>query len=161
MLAYAGMTGKNSPTAQIIVKKFHPDHKQATMNSRKHTLKILPDRMAICRFDPMDLIPDWIDESDFYSITRTEDELSIVCTEAIVAPGITIETGWRCFKVEGPLDFSEISIIFSLTEPLAKIGVSVFVLSTFDTDYFMIKEKDLTKAIDVLRAEGHQVKTED
>jgi hypothetical protein len=87
--------------------------------------------------------------------------LTLVCPEARLAPGTTSETGWRCFKVQGLLDFSEIGIIFSLTQPLAKNGVSVFVISTFDTDYFMVKEKDLAKAFDALTAEGHQVLEED
>ncbi|MCK5487868.1 MAG: ACT domain-containing protein [Desulfobacterales bacterium] len=135
--------------------------KKATMNSKNLSLKILPDRMAVCRFEPTTPVPDWIDQSGFYSITRTEEELTIVCAETLVARGTTSEIGWRCFKVEGPLDFSEIGIIFSLTQPLARSGVSVFVLSTFDTDYLMVKEKDLSEAIDALRAEGHQVKAED
>ncbi|MCK4988745.1 MAG: ACT domain-containing protein [Desulfobacterales bacterium] len=130
--------------------------KKATMNSKNLSLKILPDRMAVCRFEPTTPVPDWIDQSGFYSITRTEEELTIVCAETLVARGTTSEIGWRCFKVEGPLDFSEIGIIFSLTQPLARSGVSVFVLSTFDTDYLMVKEKDLSEAIDALRAEGHQ-----
>ena len=83
--------------------------------------------------------------------------MTIVCAEALVAKGTASETGWRCFKVEGPLDFSEIGIIFSLTQPLAKNRVSVFVVSTFDTDYFMVKEKDLAKTIDVLTAAGHKI----
>ena len=131
------------------------------MNSKNLSLKILPDRMAVCRFEPTTPVPDWIDQSGFYSITRTEEELTIVCAETLVARGTTSEIGWRCFKVEGPLGFSEIGIIFSLTQPLARSGVSVFVLSTFDTDYLMVKEKDLSEAIDALRAEGQQVKAED
>ncbi|MCK5203916.1 MAG: ACT domain-containing protein, partial [Desulfobacterales bacterium] len=126
--------------------------KKATMNSKNLSLKILPDRMAVCRFEPTTPVPDWIDQSGFYSITRTEEELTIVCAETLVARGTTSEIGWRCFKVEGPLDFSEIGIIFSLTQPLARSGVSVFVLSTFDTDYLMVKEKNLSEAIDALRA---------
>ena len=117
--------------------------------------------MAVCRFEPAAAIPDWIGKTGFYSVTRTEAELTIVCPEPRVAPGTTSETGWRCFKVEGVLDFSEIGIIFSLTRPLAENGVSVFVISTFDTDYFMVKEKDLENAIDALSAEGHQVLHED
>ena len=127
------------------------------MKLKKLSLKILPDRMAVCRFEPAAPLPDWIGESGFYSITRTEAELTIVCPETRLAPGTTSETGWRCFKVLGPLDFSEIGIIFSLTRPLAENGVSVFVISTFDTDYFMVKQKDLTKAIDALTAEGHKI----
>jgi hypothetical protein len=131
------------------------------MKLDKRSLKILPERMAICRFSPTAPLPDWIGETGFYSLTRTEAELTIVCPETRLAPGTAGETGWRCFKVQGVLDFSEIGIIFSLTRPLAENGVSVFVISTFDTDYFMVKEKDLTKAIDALTAEGHQVVEED
>jgi hypothetical protein len=131
------------------------------MNHRKLSLKILPERMAVCRFEPTAPLPDWIAEADFYSLTRTEAELTLVCPETRLAPGTTSETGWRCFKVQGLLDFSEIGIIFSLTQPLAETGVSVFVISTFETDYIMVKEKDLAKAIDALTAERHQVLEDD
>ena len=131
------------------------------MDLRKLSLKILPDRMAVCRFDPAAALPDWIEETGFYSLTRTEAELTIVCPEAHLAPGTTSDVGWRCFKVRGLLDFSEIGIIFSVTRPLAENGVSVFVISTFNTDYFMVKENDLAKAVEALTAEGHQVLKED
>ena len=131
------------------------------MDLRKLSLKILPDRMAVCRFDPAAPLPDWIEETGFYSLTRTEAELTIVCPEAHLAPGTTSDVGWRCFKVRGLLDFSEIGIIFSVTRPLAENGVSVFVISTFNTDYFMVKENDLAKAVEALTAEGHQVLKED
>ena len=117
--------------------------------------------MAVCRFEPSAPLPGWVDQPGFYSITRTAEELSVVCSEERVSPEAECETGWRCFKVEGPFDFSEVGIISSLTRPLSESNVSVFVLSTFDTDYLMIKEKDLTKAIDVLTAQGHQVILED
>ena len=117
--------------------------------------------MAVCRFDSTAEIPNWIEPSDFYSVTRTDQELTIVCAEAFVAKGATSDTGWRCFKVEGPFDFSEIGIIFSLTQPLAQNKVSVFVISTFDTDYFMVKEQGLAKAVDVLKAAGHEINLED
>ncbi len=131
------------------------------MDLRKLTLKILSDRMAVCRFAPKAPLPDGIDKSGFYSVTRTAEELTVVCTDALVPPGTLSETGWRCFKVLGVLDFSEIGIISSLTRPLAENGVSVFVISTFDTDYFMVKETDLAKAVDALTAAGHRVKVED
>jgi hypothetical protein len=131
------------------------------MYFRKLTLKILPNRLAVCRLNADAPIPDWVDESDFSSITRTEAELTIVCDEVLVDSGTTRETGWRCIKVEGPLDFSEIGIVFSLIQPLAESGVSVFLISTFDTDYLMVKEKDLAKANDVLTAAGHRVTAED
>ena len=113
--------------------------------------------MAVCRLEPTAPLPDWIGEVGFFSLTRTDAELTIVCPEAHLAPGAISETGWRCFKVQGLLDFSEIGIIFSLTQALAENGVSVFVISTFDTDYFMVKENDLAKAIDALTAAGHEI----
>jgi hypothetical protein len=128
------------------------------MNPPVLSLKILPERMAVCRFAPTVQLPGWIDKSSFYSITRTEEELTVVCTEAPVPPGTLSENGWRCFKAQGPLDFSETGIIFSLSKPLTECGISVFVISTFDTDYFMVKEKDLAKTVDALTAAGHQVK---
>jgi hypothetical protein len=134
---------------------------KVNMDLRKLTLKILPNRLAVCRLDADAPLPGWVDESDFSSITRTEKELTIVCDEVLVASGTTSETGWRCIEVEGPLDFSEIGIVFSLTQPLAESGVAVFLISTFDTDYLMVKEKDLAEAIDVLTNAGHQVKAED
>jgi hypothetical protein len=127
------------------------------MDIKKLSLKILPGRMAVCRFDPTAALPDWIAEVGFYSITRTEEELTIVCPETHLTPGISSEAGWRCFQVQGLLDFSEIGIIFSLTRPLAENGVSVFVISTFNTDYLMVKDRDLAKAIDALTAEGHEI----
>ena len=131
------------------------------MNPRMRALKLLTDRLAVCRFDPKAELPEWIDKSSFFSITRTEEELTVVCTEAPVPPGTISETGWRCFKVQGPLDFSETGIIFSLSKPLAESGIAVFVVSTFDTDYFMVKEKDLAKAVEALTAAGHRVRSED
>ena len=130
------------------------------MNFKKLSLKIMPERMAVCRLDATAPLPDGLDGSGFYSITRTKEELTVVCREDSVAAVATCESGWRCFQVQGVLDFSEIGIIFTITQPLAKSGVSVFVISTYDTDYFMVKEKDLAKAIDALNASGHQI-TED
>jgi len=128
---------------------------------RKLSLKLLRERMAVCRFEPSAPLPDWIDRPGFYSITRTVEELSVVCGEERVPSGTESETGWRCFQLLGPFSFSEIGIISSLTRLLAKSGVSVFVISTFDTDYLMVKEKHLSKAINSLTAQGHQVITED
>jgi hypothetical protein len=131
------------------------------MTFRKLSLKILPGRITVCRLAPAAELPDWIGKSSLFSITRTDDELSVVCTEATVPPGTLCERGWRCFQVRGPLDFSETGILFSVSKPLAESGISLFVVSTFDTDYFMVKEKNLAEAIDVLTAAGHRVSSED
>ena len=130
------------------------------MTSKKLSLKILPDRISVCRFEPTAALPGWIDRSAFYSITRTEEELTLVCREALVPPGTKCESGWRCFCVEGVLDFSEIGIMFSISQPLAKSGVSVFIISTYDTDYFLVKETEMAKAVEALTAAGHRIVSE-
>ncbi|MDH3744759.1 MAG: ACT domain-containing protein, partial [Acidobacteriota bacterium] len=95
-----------------------------------------------------------IDGSEFLSITQTENELSIVCAEGREPDDAQIEPGWKALCVRGPLDFSEIGILASLTVPLAEAGVSVFVISTYDTDYVLVREPDLERARLALTAAG-------
>jgi hypothetical protein len=121
------------------------------------TLSVLPERLGICRLSPDDDLPAWITESSFLSITRTSEELSIVCVEQVIPEGTTSEKGWRCLKVHGPLDFSLTGILSSLLYPLAKANISVFALSTYDTDYLLVKETDLERAKAILVEEGHKV----
>ena len=117
---------------------------------RQFTLSYLPNRLAICRLDANLEIPSWADiRAPFISVTRTQDELSIVCNEDSVPAGELAERGWRAFKVEGQIDLEMTGIISTLTAPLANAQISVFSLSTFDTDYILVKEKDLEKAISV------------
>ncbi len=94
----------------------------------------------------------------FVSITRTSEELSIVCPQRQVPAKIRRQEGWRAMKVKGPLDFSLTGILSSLATPLAQEGVSVFAISTYDTDYLLVKEKDLERAIGVLVNRGHRVR---
>jgi hypothetical protein len=121
------------------------------------TLSVLPERLGICRLSPNDDLPAWITESSFLSITRTSEELSIVCVEQVIPEGTTSEKGWWCLKVHGPLDFSLTGILSSLLHQLAKENISVFALSTYDTDYLLIKEIDLERAKAILVEEGHKV----
>jgi len=115
------------------------------------TLSILPDRFAVCRLDSNYPIPLWVLKSkEFFSITRTDEELSIVCFEDSVPYDVKAEKGWRAFKVEGPLDFSLSGILSSLINPLARKEISIFAISTYDTDYILVKEEQLAEAKDVL-----------
>ncbi len=124
------------------------------------TLTVMPSRLAVCRLDPKAAIPDWAFSGDFFSITRTTDELSIVCSEADVPEGVRCERGWAGLKVEGPLDFSLTGVLASLTQPLAEAGLSIFAVSTYDTDYLLVKVRDLEKAIAVLAQEGFEIRWE-
>jgi hypothetical protein len=92
---------------------------------------------------------------DFFSVTRTADELSIVCLQESVPDYVRSEKGWRCLRIAGSIPFSVAGVVATLTAPLAEAGVSVFVVSTFDTDYLLTKEKDWAKALDILRKQGH------
>ncbi len=121
------------------------------MEKPKLTLIILHEQFAICRLEANAPVPDWaLSTETFTSITRTQDELSIVCTEANVPNEIKSEKGWRALKVEGPLDFSVTGILASLAKPLAEAQVSIFTVSTFDTDYILVKEDKLDKAVKIL-----------
>lgn len=123
----------------------------------KLTLSVLNDTFAICRFDKTSPVPEWATKGDFYSITHTDDELSIVCSQENIREVDKIDKGWKALKVKGPLDFSLVGIMANLSSTLANGGVSVFVISTFDTDYILVKEESLKKAIDLLAQAGHTV----
>ena len=114
-------------------------------------LIVLSQRFSVCRLEKTDSIPLWATTQEFFSITKTADELSIVCPEASVPANIKAEHGWRGLKIEGPLDFSQIGVLNSLAEPLAKNGISIFAISTYDTDYVFLKEADLDRAKEALR----------
>ncbi len=120
-------------------------------------LSLLKVKLAVCRLDKGAPLPEWLAEGKFYTASRTYGELSLVCPEDNVPDGIQCNKGWRCLMVEGPLDLGLTGVIASLTAPLAGAKVPVFVLSTYDTDYIMVKEADLEKAIGALSAEGHTV----
>ena len=129
------------------------------MSNRELSLTILPDTFAICQLKESAPVPDWARAGDFFSITRTNDELSIVCLQTNVPEGTTGDKGWRCLKVQGPFDFSAVGIVASLAEPLARAGISIFVVSTYNTDYLLVKEGNLEKAVAVLSEQGHTVLT--
>jgi hypothetical protein len=124
----------------------------------KLKLSVLPETLVICQMDKDARIPDWLLASPFYSITKTAEEQSVVCFQIHVPEGIKGDEGWRGLKVEGPLDFSAIGVLASLTMPLAKEGISVFAMSTYNTDYLLVKEQHLKKAVEILSREGHQIR---
>ena len=121
------------------------------------TLSLLSGSFGICRLEPEAIIPDWANAGDLISITRTSDELSIVCAEANVPEGVKADRGWRCLKVEGPLDLSLTGVLASLASPLAEARVNIFAISTFDTDYLLVKEEKISRALEVLIRSGHRL----
>jgi hypothetical protein len=125
-----------------------------------HHLKyvVLSEQLAICRFAPDTSIPAWATNGDggFSSIVRTADELSIVCAEARVPGGVQVESGWVALKLQGPFPFSLTGVLSSFLQPLADAQISIFAISTFDTDYVLVKCEQLDAAIAALHAVGHE-----
>jgi len=120
-------------------------------------LTLFPDILAVCRLDPDGVVPSWACAGPFTSITRTPAELSIVCLQRGVPDGVRCERGWRYLAVEGPLALGLTGILASLTGALALTGVSVFAISTFDTDYLLVREADAERAVELLSQKGHRV----
>jgi uncharacterized protein len=121
------------------------------------TLHLLPFELAVCRLHSEDTLPSWGLASPFFSLTRTQEELSIVCSQDSVPPGVVCERGWRALMVQGPLDFDLTGILASLLNPLADAGISVFALSTYDTDYVLVKDANLQDALHALSCAGHHI----
>ena len=125
------------------------------MSRNSLTLAFLPDRYTVCRLRGDDPVPDWAYSRGFVSITRTQEELSIVCLQDSVPPDVTCRRDWRCMKVDGPIDFAQTGVLASLAGPLADAGIPVFVVSTYDTDYLLVSESHATRAAEVLTDAGH------
>ena len=113
-------------------------------------LSILPEKLGICHLDKDSPIPQWATESKFFSITKTGDELSIICLQENIPGGVLSEKDWRAFKVEGPLGFSLTGIVSSLATPLANANISILYVSTYETDYLLVEEKTFGKAVQIL-----------
>jgi hypothetical protein len=120
-------------------------------------LTTLDELYAIVRLDPDEAVPGWVYGGQFWSVTRSDSELSVVCRQDDVPKRASAERGWVAFVLAGPLDFSLTGVVASLCSPLADAKVPIFVLSTFETDYLLVREPDLIRSIAALRQAGHQV----
>ncbi|WP_117191731.1 ACT domain-containing protein [Rhizobium terrae] len=121
------------------------------------TLKELAGSYAIARLDPGDPMPRWADGEGFTSISRTEDELSVVCRAERVPAEVKQDAGWICYRFQGPFAFEETGIVLSVIRPLSENQIGIFVVSTFDGDHLLIKAVDGGPARELLLAAGHDV----
>ncbi len=121
------------------------------------SLRVLPDRLAVCQLPANAPVPDWATGGAFHAITRTGDELSIVCDHAAVPPDAAHEGPWACLQVEGPLDFTLTGILAGLATPLADAGIPIFAVSTYRTDYVLVPADKLESACIALCAAGHTI----
>jgi hypothetical protein len=125
---------------------------------QRHRLRFsrVPGSFAVCRLSAKDVVPEWALHGPFFSVTRTSDELSIVCSDVQVPADIHHENDWACLKLEGPFPFSETGILTSFVQPLSDRAIPIFAMSTFDTDYVLVKSAWLEKAIAALQDAGHE-----
>lgn len=128
-----------------------------TSSTRLLELTLLPERFAVSRLAADAPVPAWATEGSFFSITRTGDELSVVCDLARVPVGVQSQPGWRIFKVHGPFVLTEIGVLSALATPLAEAKLSLFAISTFDTDYLLVASETLAAAVAALERAGHKI----
>jgi uncharacterized protein len=128
-----------------------------TGNVPQLRFSLLPGRFAICRLDPATGIPDWaLRPATFTSISRSTEELSIVCPENHIPSGLKSDAGWICLKLEGPFPFSMTGVLASFINPLSSNKIPIFAIATFDTDYVLIKQEFWEAASAALEAAGHE-----
>ena len=134
-----------------------PPH-EAPVERHRVKFRRLREAYAILRFEPDAPVPDWATHGEFNSISRTADELSIVCPASNLLPNIQAEQRWMCLKLEGPFPFSLTGILLSFIQPLSDNAIPIFAVSTYDTDYVLIQEEFSEKALAILRQAGHELK---
>lgn len=120
-------------------------------------IEILSGRYAACRLEPSTPVPAWAQGGDFCAVTRTDQELSIVCPEHVVPDEIDAQRGWRCMRVAEPLDFAVTGVAAALASPLAAAGIPILLIATYDTDYLLVRDDHFDRALAALREAGHRV----
>ncbi|MGK0618973.1 ACT domain-containing protein [Meiothermus cerbereus] len=120
-------------------------------------LHLLEGPYAVCQLEATAQVPAWAEGQGFLSISRASDELTIVCPQQRVPPQVKAERDWRCFRLVGPFEFALTGILAAVLNPLAQAGVGVFAVSTYNTDYVLIKSASLNQGIMALSQAGHRV----
>lgn len=121
------------------------------------TLELMRETLAVCKLPANADVPDWLPNTGFVSLTRTPEELSIVCDQDVLPDDLEKGADWRAIKVQGQLDFALTGILSSIASPLADANISIFAISTFDTDYVLVQQSALDSAVKVLQDVGHTV----
>ena len=123
--------------------------------SIKIKLKQLEGIYAIAQLSQLDSIPDWVEGDGFINISRTDDELSLVCLEKRIPANVKIDRGWTCFKFLGPFAFNAAGVILTVIRPLSENGIGIFIVSTFNGDILLLKSEDVKSAKKLLVDAGH------
>jgi uncharacterized protein len=127
------------------------------MSRSKLTVSILPEHLAICRLDAGAAVPVWAEQGTFVSVTRTREELTVICPEDRIGPEVEASRNWRAFQLQGPFDLNLVGLLVSVAAPLAQAGVSILPIGTYDTDYVLVRQTQLEAAIRALSFIGIEV----
>lgn len=120
-------------------------------------LEILDNKLKVVKLNKDEIVPEIVLKQEFYSITKTDEELSIVLDEDIDIQGDIIEYNWRAIKIVGILDFSLIGILSKISAILAQAEIAIFAISTYNTDYILLKSNKLEHAVEVLKQSGYEI----
>jgi len=120
------------------------------MENKKFTFDLFPSPLAICRLHAKAPFPGWATDSEMLILMRVPDEICVICAEIVVPKGIIAEREMRALRIRGPLDFSLVGVMASIAKLFADANISIFTFSTYDTDYFLVKDKDLDRALAAL-----------
>ena len=125
--------------------------------NRSLTLSVVEGFYAITKLSADAAIPEWAIRGPFSSVTRTSDELSLVVVETNLPAEIEASRNWRMLKVQGPFAFEEVGVVAALANPLARLGVGIFVISTYDTDYLLVQQENIPVVVEALEHSGHRI----
>lgn len=128
---------------------------QPSAERKKIKFRLLPGQYVIIRLSPGASVPDWATRGDFHSITRTNEELSIICRSDNLID-LQSKARWICLKLQGPFPFSQTGVLLSFIKPLSSNGVPIFAISTYDTDYVLVQEEFAEQALSTLQRAGHE-----
>lgn len=120
-------------------------------------LRLLPDLFGVMKLQPQQPFPAWLEHADSFFIARTSDEYSIMCPQQYIPDGDNFAADYRCLRVDGDLAFDEIGVVARVSKPLADAGLSLFVVSTHDRDYVLVRQADLDTALATYRAAGFTI----
>ena len=120
-------------------------------------LKLLTSQFAVLKLEPSENIPTWATQSEHFFISKTSDELSVICPEADVPAGVEASTGWRCFRVDGDLEFEQVGVVATVSKPIADEGISLFLVSTHDRDYVFVHADTLKTSMNIYRSIGFEI----
>lgn len=123
----------------------------------QYSISFLKLRLAICSLPPDAEIPIWADRGDLISLIRTSHELTVICEEDRIPLEIVKDSGWRAFYIDAALDFDLVGVLLSVINPLAEAGISIFALSTYETDYILVRDEYTEIAKQVLKKAGFRI----